>query len=375
MDGGAPGFVPRVLSDPVVGLFRADERVFDAMLDGWRAQMLARGLAVGTIETRCRLVRRFQEFCGEFPWQWRPVDIEDFLSTRRSGDRPISLTTLRSDSNAVAMFCAYLTHPAYGWTEFCEKTFGDIPSQICFDWNRPRHTTDDAMPPARRAFTKEELQRLFDYQDDLVDREHAAGTKRWLPAYRDSLAFKLCYAYGLRRRELAMLDLTDFGPNPHVPAYGMFGAVTVRWAKGTAGSGPRRRTVLTVPEFDWVVPMMQAWLSPGRRDRFVTADRSGALWPSERGDRMTLSALGDSFRAARDAAGLPRDLGLHCLRHSYVTHLIEAGYDPTFVQAQAGHAYASTTSLYTSVSADFKQKTVQQMIARRIATGAEVPDA
>ncbi len=184
MDGGAPGFVPRVLSDPAVGLFRADERVFDAMLDGWRAQMLARGLAVETIETRCRLVRRFQEFCGEFPWQWRPVDIGDFLSTRRSGDRPISLTTLRSDSNAVAMFCAYLTHPAYGWTDFCEKAFGDIPSQICFDWNRPRHTTDDAVPAGRRTFTKKELQRLFDYQDDLVDREHAAGSKRWLPAYR-----------------------------------------------------------------------------------------------------------------------------------------------------------------------------------------------
>jgi hypothetical protein len=40
-----------------------------------------------------------------------------------------------------------------------------------------------------------------------------------------------------------MLDLHDFGPNPHVPAYGEFGAVTIRWAKGTAGSGPRRRTV------------------------------------------------------------------------------------------------------------------------------------
>ena len=78
------------------------------------------------------------------------------------------------------------------------------------------------------------------------------------------------------------------------------------------------------------------------------------------------SAAWDSFAAARDAAGLPKELGLHCLRHSYVTHLIEAGDDPAFVQTQAGHSYASTTSLYTSVSSDFKQKTVQQMIARRI---------
>jgi len=292
MDSVVPGFVPRLLSDPSVGLFRADERVMDAMVDGWRAQMLARGLTVGTIENRCRLVRRFQQFTAEFPWRWRAADIDEFMAERRSGERPISLTTLRSDSNAVGMFCAYLTHSAYGWSAFCERTFGDIPSQICFEWNTPKHTTDDAVPVGRRAFTKHELQQLFDYLDDLVDREYAAGSKRWLPVYRDSIAFKLCYAYGLRRRELTMLDLHDFGPNPHVPDYDAFGALTVRWAKGTAGSGPRRRTVLTVPEFDWVVPMMRTWTSRGHRDRFATADRSGALWPSERGDRVTLGTSG-----------------------------------------------------------------------------------
>ena len=88
--------------------------------------------------------------------------------------------------------------------------------------------TDDAVPAKKRSFTKAELQRLFDYIDDLVDREYAAGSKRWLPLFRDSVAFKVCYAYGLRRREMTMLDLEDFGPNPHVPAYGEFGAVTGR---------------------------------------------------------------------------------------------------------------------------------------------------
>ncbi|MEV0290316.1 hypothetical protein AB0H36_39830 [Kribbella sp. NPDC050820] len=53
-------------------------------------------------------------------------------------------------------------------------------------------------------------------------------------------------------------------------------------------------------------------------------------------------------------------------RASGEPHLIEAGYDPAFIRTQVGHAYASTTGLYTSVSADFKQRSVRQMIARRL---------
>lgn len=363
---GVPGFVPRVLRDGEVGLFRAEDRVFEAMVEGWRAQMLARGLTGSTIEGRCRVLRRFQEFAGTFPWSWRPVDLDDFMADRRSGERPVSLTTLRSDSNAIAMFCAYTSSSSYGWGDFCQRVFDDVPTQIAFEWNTPRHTCDDAVPAERRAFTKSELQRLFDDVDDRVDREFAAGSKRWLPALRDSIAFKVCYAYGLRRREVTMLDVQDFGPNPHVRAYGDFGAVAVRWAKGTSGSGPRRRTVLTVPEFEWVVDLLRFWIAEGGRWHFPTADRSAALWPSERGDRIRLGSVSDAFAAARDEAGLPKELGLHCLRHSYVTHLIEAGYDPLFVQQQVGHSYSSTTALYTSVSSDFKQKTIQRMIAKRL---------
>jgi integrase/recombinase XerD len=160
-----------------------------------------------------------------------------------------------------------------------------------------------------------------------------------------------------------MLQTVDFGPNPHVSNYKSFGAVQVRWAKGT---GPRRRTVLTVPEFDWVVDLLDFWLSGAARGRFTTADRSQDLWPSERSARSAVRTFDRSFQTFRTRAGLPAELTLHALRHSYVTHLVEAGYDPLFVQQQVGHSYSSTTALYTSVSADFKQKTVQRMIAARI---------
>ncbi|MDJ0358128.1 hypothetical protein [Paenarthrobacter sp. PH39-S1] len=126
------------------------------------------------------------------------------------------MSTLRGYSNAISVFCSYIGDSRYGWVPFCERTFGDVPSQICFEWNTPRHTTDDAVSPSRRAFTEAELQHLFDVVDDFVDEQHRRCSKRWLPALRDSIAFKVGYAYGLRRRELTVLDTTDFGPNPHV---------------------------------------------------------------------------------------------------------------------------------------------------------------
>lgn len=365
-----PGVVPgRLLGPSDVVLLHVEAQVFDAMLAGWRNQMLARGLATATIKSRCRVVARFQAFTNDFPWSWQALDLDEYFAERRSGERALALTTLRAESNAIAMFCSFICDGRYRWADLCEQRFGDVPSQIAFDWNTPSHKTDDAVSPGRRAFTIVELQRFLDTVDDYVDAHHHGGSKQWLTALRDSMAFKVCYAYGPRRRELVMLDVTDFGPNPHVPAYGRFGALTVRWAKGMTGTGPRRRTVLTTPQFDWVTALLQAWLSPGRRDRFATAERSGALWPSERADRVTMNGLARSFARFRLLADLPTELSLHALRHSYVTHLIEAGYDPLFVQQQVGHTHASTTALYTSVSADYKQKVVQRMIANRLRTG------
>jgi hypothetical protein len=195
------------------------------MVDGWRAQMLARGLEVDTIKARCRLIARFVDFTNEYPWHWRANDFDQFMADVRSQQKPIALSTLRSYTNAIAMFCSYVSDSRYGWVLFCERQLRNTPSQIVFEWNTPQHTTDDAVPPSRRAFTKVELQHMFDAVDDFVDEAHRKGSKRWLTAVRDSTAFKIGYAYGLRRRELVMLDLTDFGPNPHVPRYGNYGAL------------------------------------------------------------------------------------------------------------------------------------------------------
>jgi integrase/recombinase XerD len=72
--------------------------------------------------------------------------------------------------------------------------------------------------------------------------------------------------------------------------------------------------------------------------------------------------VGRVFEALRVAAGLPEDVDLHGLRHSYVTHLVDFGYPAKFVQDQVGHAFASTTAIYTSVSDEFRNQLLRDRL-------------
>jgi hypothetical protein len=207
----------------------------------------------------------------------------------------------------------------------CEEHFGEHPSQICHEWNTADHVADYEGDPARCPFTREELQAFFDYADDRVAAAREHGRKGGLAA--------------------AMLDTTDFSANPAAPELGRFGMLSVRWGKAMRGSPPRRRNVATV--MPWAVEAVQEYLADVRPQYGTTTP---ALWLTERGGRISVRHINERFAAYRDAMGLPAGLTPHCLRHSYVSHLVEDGVDPLFVQQQVGHSWASTTAVYTSVS-------------------------
>ncbi|MFG6202412.1 tyrosine-type recombinase/integrase, partial [Nonomuraea sp. JJY05] len=191
-----------------------------------------------------------------------------------------------------------------------------------------------------------------------VARIRAAGRKGWLAAFRDATLFKVAYAYGLRRNEVRMLDVADFGRNPHAAEFGEYGVCYVRYGKAMKGSPPKPRSVLTV--WPWVVEVLSEWAET----MLPAFDRDGgpALWPTERAERLSLGAINHRFAAYRCALGLTDGLDFHSLRRSYVTHLIEDGWDPFFVQQQVGHEHASTTSIYTCVSSDFRVRTLRSAL-------------
>lgn len=237
-------------------------------------------------------------------------------------------STLRNYQGSVRQFCDFLTNPAWLGRRV-PAALRDPPSPGGLRLECRCAYTDEAEgEPERRAFTRPELEAFFDHADEEVLRVRGKGRKGWLPAFRDAALFKTAYAYGLRRNETRMLDLTDFGRNPDGRELGQYGTLLVRHGKATKGSPPKRRSVLTV--WTWTPATIEEWITevrPGMRH-----STSRALWPSERGARIGVQRLDSRFAAYRDAVGLDPALEFHSLRRSYITHLIEDGHDPLFVQ-------------------------------------------
>ena len=337
---------------------------FEAMLAGWRDQQLSRNLGAETIEVRERLVRRFRFHTEVWPWQWLPGHLESWVGELRT-EVHLAHSTVRNYQLAVGAFCEFVCDPAYGWAPSCLDQFNSAPSQICRAENMAIHATEYEGRPARRSLTRVELQALFDAADDDVESIRTGTKKGWAPAFRDATMLKVAYGWGLRRRELRMLEAADFGPNPKAAEFGDYGVCNVRWGKAAKGGPRRRRGVLTV--FGWSTEVLSEWVD----DVWPTMETARVgLWPSERGPLVSEDRINDAFGRSARAAGLPKELTLHCLRHSYVTHLIEDGFDALFVQQQAGHEYASTLAIYTSVSSDYRTKTLRAALDGAIEAAA-----
>ncbi|WP_435286086.1 tyrosine-type recombinase/integrase [Streptomyces bacillaris] len=358
-----PGAAHLVLADGVVHL-DPEPAVFEAMLDGWARQQRTRFLDEdGTIKPRLSVVRRFAEFTNQYPWQWEPAEVEAFIDHLRSRRKKFAVSTGRNYQNALRMFCEYTTDARYGWPLRCMEQFGQAPAQILHEWNTVTHSSEYEGDAGRRPLTYDEVQALFDAADARVEEIRSRRRKGSLAALRDAILLKTVYAYGLRRQEACGLDLADLRRNPKMPQYGRFGGLFVRYGKASKGGPPKRRTVLTVPELDWNVDLLDQYLEEVRPA--FTPGKHPALWITERRGRMSARRLDEAFETARKAADLPEELDLHGLRHSYVTHLVEFGYPERFVQDQVGHAYASTTAIYTGVSDEYRNRLLQRMLKER----------
>jgi integrase/recombinase XerC len=173
--------------------------------------------------------------------------------------------------------------------------------------------------------TEEQVKTLLASPQRLLE----AGGCDAFTAWRDRLAMELLYGAGLRVSELVGLD---------------HGAVDLD--EGVArvmGKGRKER----------VCPLGKVACAVLRKFRGEFAPRTGPSDPvlcNADSGRMTVRAVQLMFKRHLGVAGLPLDLTPHKLRHSYATHLLNAGADLRIVQELLGHSHLVTTQVYTHVS-------------------------
>jgi integrase/recombinase XerC len=340
-----------------------EEALFQAMLDAWAAQMTARYIKPKSVRANLSATRSFAAHSGGWPWQWRAQDADEYFEDLLSRPERLARSTIRSYQLRLRAFCDFAADRRYPWAVICEREFGRPPVQLFDRRNMVAHLDEFEGDPARRPLTVDELESFFAACEARIATARRRGRKGALQAWRDQALFKVKFGWGLRREEVARLDLCDFRAAAALPEFGAFGSVHVRWGKAKRGGAPQRRTVLTV--FDWAVEVAEQYVAEIRPA--FGAPGHPAVFLTERGTRISPSYISERFAGIRAEAGLPEELTPHCLRHSYVTHLAELGFADRFIQDQVGHSHAATTAVYLSVTDDFKDRMVRASIDAQLA--------
>lgn len=303
-----------------------------------------------------------------------PTEIAEFL-VHLEKERDLSPNTLVAYTRDLREFSSWLaqTYGINGW-----------------DWNELTRTSVRGYMAhlTRRGLAKRSMARQLSavrsfyrwmHRDERVDVNpaRAVGTPRLprtLPAYLDrqqadtllqhattraqSLEFtdvrnlamlELFYSSGLRLSELRGADLQDLD--------------LVSQQIKVRGKGRKERIV---PLGDHAQRALRNYLV--KRDALlqklggVKAGRlaRGAVFLSERGTRISVRAVQHAMVSLLDAVGEGADLTTHSLRHTFATHLVDAGADLRAVQELLGHASISTTQIYTHTSVERLKKVYRQ---------------
>lgn len=155
--------------------------------------------------------------------------------------------------------------------------------------------------------------------------EVARNSPPWLPL-RDAAILELFYSCGLRISELRSLDLK------HID----FLAENLR----VLGKGSKER----------MVPIGQTAIVAIQRYQREAAVTNGPLFISKRRTRITQQAIDQLLKKYLKLSSIPFEISPHKLRHSFATHMLDAGADLRSVQSLLGHSSLSTTQIYTHVT-------------------------
>jgi site-specific recombinase XerD len=140
------------------------------------------------------------------------------------------------------------------------------------------------------------------------------------------LMLKLCYGMGLRVSEIVNLKITDIDSSRML--------VQIESAKGKK---------------DRYVPLPESILND-LRNYYRSYRPKIYLFEGQYGGQYSIRSVQSVFKTAMKKAKINKPVGIHGLRHSYATHLLEYGTDMVFIQKLLGHKDIKTTEIYAKVS-------------------------
>lgn len=150
---------------------------------------------------------------------------------------------------------------------------------------------------------------------------------------KHQLILQLCYGMGLRVSEIVNLKLKHIDLNDYL--------VLIEGAKG------KKDRYTNLPKSTLIV----------LKDYIDNYQPKEWLFESKIGVQYSVRSVQLIFKKAMQKSGITKTVGVHGLRHSYATHLLESGADIRFIQELLGHNSLKTTQIYTHVS-DLKKSRI-----------------
>ena len=318
----------QVFADGLRG--RRVEDQYGAELDLLRATIRRRHYSIRTEQSYQEWLMRFITFHNyRVPKELGAEEVKAYL-TYLADVRRVSANTQRQALNALAFF----------YRQVLERPIGEVGDFA--QSKRPRR-----LPVV---LTRKEVSRLF---------EHLTGSQ-WLMA-------GLLYGSGLRLMECLRLRVKDIDFER--------GEILVRDGKGQKDrvtmlaekyNQPLAQHLAKVKELfqkDQSTGVAAVYIWPSLARKYPSARKEWGwqyVFPSAtlstdprtgqvRRHHIHESGLQRAVKKGALEAGLTKQVSCHALRHSFATHLLEAGYDIRTVQELLGHADVSTTMIYTHV--------------------------
>ena len=250
-------------------------------------ELKIRGFSRRTIESYLLYNRLFLEFIKKNPTAVTNDDIRRYLESLK--DRGCANSTLNVALNALKFYYRQILKRKFFFDIKGAKKSNYLPTVL----------------------SKEEIERMLAVTEN--PKHH--------------FLISLMYSAGLRVSEAVKIRMRDFDPDRKM--------IMVRQGKGNKD----RCTLLS----EKLLPVLKKQMALKKPTDYLFTGAGGK-------SHLTSESAEKIVRKAAQIAGVSKKVSCHTLRHSFATHLLEAGTSIRYIQELLGHAKLETTQIYTKVA-------------------------